>query len=507
MKIFKLSEIIFFLKKKNIKKKNIILCHGVFDVLHLGHINYFEYAKSLNNNKENFLIVSTTADKFIKKGFGRPYFNQISRMKFLSNLELVDAVVLSENYSAEEIIKKVKPGYYVKGPDYKNLKSDKTGKINKEKAITEKYGGKLIFTSGITYSSSKIINQNNYIFNEEQKKVIDDLKKSFSYEDISLMLKKFSNISANIIGEIIFDEYYFGEVLGKSGKEPHLVFKENSSECYLGGSLAVARHLSSFVKKINLISFLGKEKKYLEIIKKNLEKNINLIKFFPNKNFSSIVKKRFIDEVSNYKLFGSYLIPHRDFKFLDDLIEKRIDKKIKNKDLLIITDYGHGLISKFFAKKIVKTFKFICLNAQLNSSSIGTHNLMKYGKVDLLLINEGELRHELRDDTTDIASLAKSFFSTGFCQNLVITRGSKGAFLIDKKNFYECPAFSSQSIDKVGAGDAMLSIISICLKNNIDKRLALFLGCLAGAFSVQNLGNKKSINVDYIDNYLEYAFK
>ena len=79
------------------------------------------------------MIVSVTADKFIEKGLGRPYFNERIRMEMLSNLEVVDAVVLSNNFSAESIIKKIKPNYYFKGQDYKDNSKDKSGRIYKEK--------------------------------------------------------------------------------------------------------------------------------------------------------------------------------------------------------------------------------------------------------------------------------------------------------------------------------------------------------------------------------------
>ena len=61
------------MKKKNGKK--VVMCHGVFDLLHLGHIKHFEKAKSLGD----ILVVSITADKFVNKGPGRPAFNESDR--------------------------------------------------------------------------------------------------------------------------------------------------------------------------------------------------------------------------------------------------------------------------------------------------------------------------------------------------------------------------------------------------------------------------------------------
>ena len=123
------------------------------------------------------------------------------------------------------------------------------------------------------------------------KKIINKLKKRFNYNQIIKLLLKLNKLRITILGEIIFDEYIFGDIIGKSGKEPHLVLKEKQTECYIGGSAAVARHLSSFVKKINLISFLGNEAKYLNILKKGFSKKVSIHTFKPFKSFDSIVKK------------------------------------------------------------------------------------------------------------------------------------------------------------------------------------------------------------------------
>ena len=53
------------------KRKKIVLCHGVFDVVHSGHLNYLKKAKELGDT----LIVSVTSDKFVNKGPGRPVFD------------------------------------------------------------------------------------------------------------------------------------------------------------------------------------------------------------------------------------------------------------------------------------------------------------------------------------------------------------------------------------------------------------------------------------------------
>ena len=162
------------IKNLKTKKKKIVLCHGVFDLVHYGHIKHFESAKKFGD----VLFVSVTKDIYIKKGFGRPLFDQLKRIKFLKSLKVVDYVFLSEGASAEKSISLVKPDYYVKGPDYKDNKKDKTKKIYKEKKLVSKYGGKIVYTADEKFSSTKIINNNLFTFSEVQLNFLKNLKKN-----------------------------------------------------------------------------------------------------------------------------------------------------------------------------------------------------------------------------------------------------------------------------------------------------------------------------------------
>ena len=94
-------------------------------------------------------------------------------------------------------------------------------------------------------------------------------------------------------------------------------------------------------------------------------------------------------------------------------------------------------------------------------------------------------------------------------KNLIVTKGSDGAILYDKKNnkFDYCPAFATKMVDKVGAGDAMMSIISLALRKKIDLSLSLLIGSLAGAQSVETIGNSISISKKMILKNLQHLMK
>ena len=504
-KIIDFSNVEKILKPIKRKGKKIVHCHGVFDLLHIGHLRHFASAKKYGD----VLIISVTADKFIQKGFNRPYFNSEQRIESLSSIEMVDFVVLNKSANAINIINKIKPDYYCKGPDYKNFKDDITGQIKKEMLEVKKNGGKLVYTDDPIYSSSSVLNQSGYIYDLSQKNFIQKIKSIIDLNKFYKQIDKLKSLKVLVLGETIIDKYVFCEAIGKSGKEPHLVLRDLNEEIYLGGVIAIARNISDFCKKVSVLSMLGKDGEYEKKIKKILPKNIET-QFLYKSESPTIIKKRYIEKFSKNKIMGVYTINDALLNKKDELIFKRmIEKKIKKYDLVIVSDYGHGLITKKLAKLLCKNSKYLALNAQSNASNIGYHTIQKYKNVDCVVMNETELRHELRDKNEKSVILAKKLANMININNLIITKGNKGAFLYNSigKKYYSCPAFASKVVDKIGAGDSMLSIISIILKLKLEGMIALFLGSLAGALSVEEMSNKVPINKIKLLKYFNHILK
>ena len=492
---------------KSLKKrgKKIVHCHGVFDLLHIGHIKHFESAKKFGD----ILIVTVTPDKFVNKGFNRPHFNSQQRIEGLASIEIIDFVILNKTSNAIDIIKKIKPDFFCKGSEYKIFKNDITGQIKNEQLAVKKNGGKLVFTNDQIYSSSSILNQTEGIYDFSQKVFINKVKSEINLKSFNQHINKSLNLKVLVLGESIIDKYVFCEALGKSGKEPHLVLRDLKEETYLGGAIAITRNISNFCRKVTLLSMLGNDKEYEKYIKKNLSKNVQTHFLYKHKS-PTIIKKRYIEHVSNNKVLGVYTMNDEELNSRDESkFKKMILKEIKKNDLVIVSDYGHGLITKKIAKLLCKKSKFLALNAQANASNIGYHTIQKYKGVDCVVMNEMELRHELRDKKGKITLLAKKLVDMIKIKNLIVTRGSNGAILYNstKKKYFNCPAFASKIVDKVGAGDSMLSIISILLKAKFKINIALFLGSIAGAMSVGEISNKFPIKKNKLLKYFYHILK
>ena len=333
---------------------------------YISHLKHFKEAKEYGD----ILIVSITPNKFVNKGPGRPIFNERNRLEAVSSIEVVDYVVLNNEPTSLNIIKDLKPNFYCKGPDYKNQKLDLTEAIKKETSLVKKNKGEVIYTKSELFSSSEIINKTNISKSKRENKIFRNFKKNYDLKKIVKLVNNFQKLKILVIGELIIDEYNFCEALGKSGKEPMLVLKDVKTEEYIGGSGAICKHLKSFSQNISLISLVGEKAEKLNILKKNLNfcKKINFIK---KKNSPTIVKKRFLDSINLNKVLGVYSMN-------DEMLEKENENELKNilkkelpkYDMVIVSDYGHGFISKQNARIICKHSKFLALNSQINLANM-----------------------------------------------------------------------------------------------------------------------------------------
>ena len=501
MNNLEIKKLVLKLKKK---KKKIGLCHGVFDVLHYGHIMHFEAAKK----KCDFLFVSITEDQFIKKGPNRPVHSHPERVYFLKKLNMIDYVFVAKGESGVNSIDLIKPNIYFKGNDFKNNLLDKTKKIYLEIDAVKKNKGKIVYTNEKHMSSSNIINKLHLALNNNQVDFLKNIRKLINLDSLEESLKNLKKDKVMVIGDLIIDKYIFGNVQGKSGKEPHMVFSEKFEEMYVGGSSIIANHISEFAKKITLVSDFGGEPKIKNLLHKNLKKNIHHVKLKTSKNQNTCVKTRFIDSVSKYKLFGSYEIPNLDDIKFHSLLNKSLVKLINKQDIIIVADYSNNFFDLNSLKQISKSKKFICGMAQKNSNNSIFHTINHLKNFDLLCINEGELRSELKDKKTNIELIAKQFIKKNNLKYLVVTIGIAGSLLFDSKlNKYHCPAFNAKPIDKVGAGDSMLAILSIFLKNKIDPLISLLVASIVSSNVVNNVGNKYSLSKIDLERSLEYLLK
>lgn len=488
--------------KESLFGKKIVLCHGVFDLVHPGHIIHFEEAKSLGD----ILIVSITAEEFVRKGPGRPYFNDNMRLRFLSALECVDYVLLSESDTVDDMIKLIEPALYVKGQEYARAEDDITGKIDEEVALVRKHGGDVYYTSGDVFSSTKLINNAFPELTDEVKNFIREFKKKYSFKTIKRYTDKMEALKILVVGDVIIDEYVYCNVQGLMSKDMGYSARYKTSEQYLGGSVAIARHISSFNDNVTLMSVIGNEENIHSRLLNELSGNMRLV-LECSEHFETIIKKRFVTENRKreemHKIFAINNLPTPtmiDKKSMDNFISE-LQEKIQGFDLVILCDFGHGLITGDVIKVIQDKASFLAVNCQTNSSNYGLNLITKYHRLNTFTLDQKELKLAMQNESPDEKALLHQL-SVKLNASGWLTRGAKGAFGISGDNIHECPALTLRVKDTIGAGDAFFSLASLCACVGAPLEVGTFMGNLAGALAANTIGNKES--VDKI-NILKYA--
>jgi len=485
------------------KGKKVVHCHGVFDLLHIGHIKHFEEARSLGD----CLVVTITPDEYVNKGPNRPAFTTALRLEALAALESIDFVAANKWSAAIKTIKALKPDLYVKGPDYKDYKKDVTGNIQREETAVKSVDGIIAFTSGEIYSSSSLINKHISSHSSEQKRYISAIKEKYSIESVKNHLDNLNQLKVLLIGETIIDEYVFCNSIGKSGKEPILVNQKVGSKKYAGGILAVSNNISNFCKSGKILTYLGSKNEEKAFINQNLSDNIEFESITKN-NSPTILKTRFIDNYTKNKIVGVY-----DLKddILNEAEEKELNDKliacISNYDIVIVADYGHGLITPRIVDTLEKHSKYLAVNTQLNSFNIGYHTISKYTNADYVCVHEGELRHDYRNRHNSVEQLTKRLSDRVKSKVITITRGNSGSIVYKNGVFVECPAFAGKVVDRVGAGDTLLAITAICFVAGVPEDLTLLLGNLAAAETVASSGTGNRLNKVHLTKAVEALLK
>lgn len=486
------------------RDKKIVLCHGVFDLLHIGHIRYFEQAKKHGD----VLVVTVTPDRFVNKGPDRPAFPEDLRVEAIAALNVVDYAAINEWSTAVETIQILKPDIYAKGSEYKDAKMDITRKIIDEENAIKSVGGSLIFTEDIVFSSSQLINKNFSNFPEKTREFLTEFSNRYSSDEVRQFLKQAEKINVLVIGETIIDEYNYCEPIGMTTKDPIIAVKYLSKEKFAGGILAAANHLANFCHSVDLITLLGEFEVDEVFVRENLNKKINPF-FIYKRNSPTIVKRRFIDNYLTQKLFELHEINDSELDRVQELLLNEIFwEKIPNYDIVIVIDYGHGMLTTELIETICNKAKFLAINTQSNAGNRGFNVISKYSKADFISLNHSELNLEERNRHCGIKESIANVSRKISCPKILITMGKDGNIYFDvNEGFVETPAFATQVLDRMGAGDAVISLSSLCAFQNAPKEVVGFIANAVASQAVTTVGHRTSIEPGPLYKYISTLMK
>jgi bifunctional ADP-heptose synthase (sugar kinase/adenylyltransferase) len=282
--------------------------------------------------------------------------------------------------------------------------------------------------------------------------------------------------------------------MGKSPKAQLVVNKYINHEVFAGGAFAIANHIAGLCDRIQLVTLLGKEDSKEDFILSNLKPNVEA-KFFYRDDGPTIVKRRYINRYGNQKIFEINYINTEDVKDeCESKILEYLEGKIPEYDIVLISDFGHGLVTDKMIRIVERLSKRLAVNTQTNGANAGYNLITKYNSPNFICLDVPEARLATQDKSSRVEVIAEKILKRLKSDYLIITMGSTGSIGINKDGeLNHTPAFSTKVVDIVGAGDAFFSYAATCFAQGMPLDLVSFIGNAVGALAVQIVCNKKSV--------------
>ncbi len=474
------------------RKAKVIMCHGVFDVVHPGHLRHLLYAKS----KADILVASLTADTHITKGQHRPHVPQELRAANLAAFEIVDFVIIDKNATPIENIRQIQPDYFAKGYEYgAEAPNPRTAE---EVDALRSYGGEIIFTPGdIVYSSSKLIDL------APPKIAYDKLLMLMEREGITFAglrdtLARMAEKRVHVVGDTIIDTITRCAMIGGQTKTPTMSVLYEQRTDYVGGAGIVADHLRSAGANVVFSTVLGDDALKDFALSGLSERGVDVRPVIdptrPTTNKNAIV-------VDGYRLLKVDTLDNRSIA--DDILTRLIDAvRTTEADAVVYSDFRHGIFNRRTIPALIEAIPDNCFKVADSQVASRWGNITDFKGFDLITPNEREARFALGDQDSGIRPLASGVYNGAGCKVLILKLGDRGVLTCrsaehaDLDSFFVIDSFVDDLVDAVGAGDALLAYATLAMLVTNCPAQAAILGSFAAACECERDGNIPIAPVD-----------
>jgi rfaE bifunctional protein kinase chain/domain len=470
---------------KRPRERSVVMCHGVFDLVHPGHIRHLLYAKT----KADVLVASLTADIHIHKANYRPFVPQELRALNLAALEMVDYVIIDEEATPLANIARIQPEFFAKGYEYQN--GGLHPKTQEEVTTVESYGGELLFTPGdIVYSSSVLIESGPPDISIDKLLMLMQAE-GIDFGQLRAILAKFAGVEVHVVGDTIVDSLTHTTMIGGMTKTPTPSVRYDGRQDFIGGAAIVAAHLAAAGAKVTFSTVLG-EDELRDFVLGGLEKLGVAVKPILDRTRPTTHKNAFV--CGDYRLLKVDTIDNRSIS--DHVLDAFAEQIRKTPaQAVVFSDFRHGIFNRRTIPTLIGAIPRGAFRVADSQVASRWGNILDFKGFDLVTPNEREARFSMADQDTGIRPLAAQLHEEAECRMIILKLGDRGVLTCrpgkgnDLRSFFVVDSFAERVVDAVGAGDALLAYATLSMITDGSEVSATILGSLAAALECEIDGN------------------
>jgi rfaE bifunctional protein kinase chain/domain len=490
------------------RARKVIMCHGVFDVVHPGHLRHLIYAKS----KADILVASITADVHISKGKFRPHVPQDLRALNLAAFEIVDYVIIDPDPTPLRNLSRVQPDFFAKGYEY-TANGGLQPKTQEEADVLRSFGGEIIFTPGdIVYSSSKLIETAPPAIRMEKLLTFMD-SEALTFGSLREALEKLKGRRVHVVGDTIVDSYTQTAMIGGQTKTPTLSVLYEGRDDYIGGAAIVAKHLRAAGADVTFSTVLGNDPLRDFVVEGLRAAGVACDPIIdatrPTTNKNAIV-------AGGYRLLK---IDTLDNRSISDVILAEFSRRISGTeaDAVVFSDFRHGIFNRRTIPRLIAAIPAGTYKVADSQVASRWGNITDFKGFDLITPNEREARFALGDQDSGIRPLASQLYDVAGCRTLILKLGERGVLTCRSSNhesldsFVVVDSFVDRVVDAVGAGDALLAYATLAKLATNSDAIATILGSMAAGCECECEGNVPITpddlrrKIDAVERHANYA--
>ncbi len=312
--------------------------------------------------------------------------------------------------------------------------------------------------------------------------------------DLNNLVKNIEKASILLVGDIMLDKFIYGAVNRISPEGPIPVLTVNREDHMLGGAGNVLANLCALGAKSHIISTLGNDLDGQAIIEKIEEIQGSSQNFFHDANRPTSVKTRYLAQ-NQQLLRVDHEKNHPIEQELSEEILSYIRTIIKKYDVLVLSDYGKGLLSNDFIAEIIELANQNDIPVVVDPK--GT-DFSIYKSATLVTPNKKELSEATSNMSVasdmEVTVAGQALIKQSGIQNVIATRSEDGMSVIcsdEAGNFLEpvhLPTRALEVFDVSGAGDTVVAMIAVALAAGCDYVEAAELANVAGGLAVAKVG-------------------